>query len=951
MPQTSQNGKPKLEFTIFKGSTLVKTITVENGKLVKKPASLGVSSAHRHTADSLQEVMDKLDTLDKSQAAGWGIHKADKSMVFVVTVEKMEGGFAPANAITRTKEHFVWPHGAGGLMLDIDEKHAPEQAYKDIRAAAQTMFGEDVLRDVEMFYRPSTSAGCYVKSAGRTEQSHGARIYLAVSRAKDIITLGKLIYDGLWINGKGRVVPSKAGTPLYRTLIDDTVWSPERIDYVGPAIKGDGVGYEPPDRHRWGIAGRMADLSEEQLDEASTRESAAANARESALVAAKPILEKARKKWMDERLSAERELLRKQGISDNDIDTHLENSKITLQSASAGATLTPRFVLYLNKDHTEEVTIADIMKEPTRFHGKRCCDPLEPDGTFGKAKIYTNGRIVVSSFLHGGATYRAASVHRYGVPPLEKTDRAGAVATLSKAIDIAFPSQVFIRDGVPVRVSSDGRLVKLTVLNLPLFLDKGLQFQKQGKKQLTPHFLDNDHASDYIQACSDPLAYEVTQPEVLRVVNRPMWFPETEAVVSEPGYDPKTKLYFSFDDEFPPLPVINSAEDAKAIAKVLIAPYQDFPIHNPDSKPNYPQAIALTLCLQAAIRPTVVTPAPMIDANGAGVGKTKLTQCYIAGTGKRITPVRWSHNEEEAGKVLVAWSLTGSDHLVIENHDGIFKNEALESIIDKRTDEKTELRILGVSANVSIRNDFLLIANGINIRAGGSAIARRTLRILLESGADAAWATKQFSFKGDPTEYILANWRARHMMCLALVKWGAGLGWATPSRFNAMPDFDKHIRQLVHRIYKVDVLETIVEDVSDVIEANSADSPKGRVLYHASKMLKVRELDPLKKGWFVVGDLRDYLNANRLDPNGVLSEVLKGTKALSAAGEINGMKWVKVPGKVDNSQKWTIGGNPITEPDATRNDKFTARAATGETGGVVGAGATGETGGAGREGG
>lgn len=952
MPEVSKESKQGgggISFSIFNSAHhLVKTITVEDGKLVKAAPSSNINSSKRCTAPDLKTVMDNLDKLDPYKAVGWGVHTGDKDLVFVVTADKKAKGFAPADAVTRTKDNFAWPNGAGVLCFDIDEPHTPEQAYADIRAAATTMFGSDILRDVEMFYRPSTSAGCYVKKDGRVEQAHGARIYMAVSKAKNIVTLGKAIYDGLWINGKGRVVPSKAGTPLYRTLVDPAVWSAERIDYVGAALRGDGVGYEPPDRKHWGIPGTMADLSDEQIAATSLRTSTASNARDSALKAAKDKLKRVRDSWVAGRLKETERDLVSQGLPPADITAHLESLKSTLENASASYVLGPKFVLYLNADHTQEVSIGMIMKEPDKYNGMRCCDPLEPEGTYGKARIYTKGRVQVRSFLHGGAVYHCASAARYPVEPFEEGDKIAVVEAISYAIDKGLPSQVFINLGEPVRISSDGRLAPLCKKSLPLFLDKGVQFHKWKSAgadangntiwEQVPTSLNVVPAEDYIMACSDPVTFGIVQQEIRQVINRPMWMPETESVLYELGYDPTSKLFLSTDEEFPEIPVINSVEDAFKLVQALIAPYQDFPIHNPDNAPNFKEAMILTMCLSAAIRPTVVTPAIMVDANSAGVGKTELCKSIIAGIGERMSSVRWGHDETEAAKTFVAWARTHKSYLVIENHDKMFKSECIESVIDKRPDEVVGIRILGFSENFPVCNNFLMLLNGINIRPGGAAMARRTLKIILESSGDAAWGDKKFQFKGNPVEYILANWRARHMMCLALVKWGASQGLSTSSRFNALPDFDKHIRQLVHRIFAVDVLSTITEEVTDAVAANGPGSPKGLAMYHAYKMLQGRNLDPMKAGWFTVADLKKYLTVGGYDQKGVLATVLQGTKALAAAGEINGMRWLPVPDKtVNGSKAWVISGSPSEEPTVPTSESMERRlqGQTGQKGGAA----------------
>ena len=85
-----------------------------------------------------------------------------------------------------------------------------------------------------MLWRPSSSSYLY---RGRTELHglRGQRIYIAVARASDIPLLGQLLYERLWALGYGYVVVSASGQLLDRTLLDASVWQPERLDFAaGP---------------------------------------------------------------------------------------------------------------------------------------------------------------------------------------------------------------------------------------------------------------------------------------------------------------------------------------------------------------------------------------------------------------------------------------------------------------------------------------------------------------------------------------------------------------------------------------------------------------------------------------------------------------------------------------------------------------------------------------------
>ena len=107
------------------------------------------------------------------------------------------------------------------------------------------------LSNVDMFYRPSSTSGVY---SATEELRSGGRIYFGVTRAAEIPQIGRALFNGLWLMKEGRIDASKAGTPLVRSLLDAAVWSPERVDYVAPAVLGEGVSRRPVEGKRWGSA-------------------------------------------------------------------------------------------------------------------------------------------------------------------------------------------------------------------------------------------------------------------------------------------------------------------------------------------------------------------------------------------------------------------------------------------------------------------------------------------------------------------------------------------------------------------------------------------------------------------------------------------------------------------------------------------------------------------------
>lgn len=944
-----------IQFTIYGSShRLVKTILLDDatGKLKKQPPSHHITVAEKETAPTLRGVMDILDKLSDRQAVGWGIYTSNEKVVPVVLADTYAQGMAAENAIARTKECLLWSNGPGIFMTDIDEDHDPDQARQDLIQAAFTIYGKDVLRDVEMYYRPSTSAGVY---SANDELRSGGRIYFAVNKAGDIPTLGRDIADGLWINGKGKVVPSAAGTPLYRTLIDTTVWSPERIDYTGKAHLGEGVSRRHIEPKHWGVPGKRACIP----SDAAPKSQLADDARNTALEQARPALAAARNLWVNEQVAKRVTELISEGMSAKDANDAANSLKQTYKAATEAQTLTPKIVLYLNKEMTEQVTVSAVIANPSAYHGKTCCDPLEPEGTFGKARIYTNGRPIVKSFLHGGTTYRIADKERVHVPPFDVGNKTLTIKSISRAIAAAFPNQLFIRAKMPTYVSGDNRLPPLDPRTLSLHLDKGIQFTKwstatraKPTQEMVPRSLGLEEAADYIAACKDPAMYDIIQPEIVQVVNRPMLIPATNRVISDPGYDANSKIYISTDGEFPAMPVVANLKHARELADGLLKAFSGFTIYNPDKVPNLEKALALTMILSASNRPMMVSPAFLIPAAKPGTGKTEMTKCIIHGTGVRMRSTQYSTNDAEATKIIATWAREQPDHLVIENHDHVLTGTTLEMLLDKRLDEPVDIRQLGENSRIIAYNTSLVIANGNNLRAGDGALGRRCLEVALEVTDPPPWAGREFQF-GNPSEYILANWRMRHMTCLGLMHWfKSKYVWdAPPTRYNALPEWDMYVRQLVMALYGVDVAKLIVDKVVEINTVEEGGSPKGRVFEAAwemcqtwwySKLLTCGKLSEgnleaegryvgkmdgtgfIKRNlpavprdvsqiMFTISQLKSFIAINNLDPMDSLGPVLKGAKGLYAAGLVHGMRWVDTGemDKASNTRMWRIEGRPV----------------------------------------
>lgn len=973
----------QISFTVFTSpNTLTKHITLLNGEVQKTLASSYVNRAERVTRLTLGEVMEILNLCTQHQAVGWGVHAETDSVVAVQTTKEIEAEKAVDGAIARSKKYLSWPNSAGVMMFDIDTDHTPDSARTAIIAAYFSAFGKDHLTDVEMYYRPSSSSGVYVNDE---LPKMGGRIYIAVEKAEDIPRIGDGIEAGLWVNGYGRIESSKSGSSLVRCLVDTSVWSPERLDFVFPAILGEGVARIDQGMKVWGTAGTM--VPELESDVHPTVTVGFNEEKTKALEAEKPMLDAVREQFIVSDVEKKKEDLAAEGVTEGDaFEKMMVTYEKTLRDSLYMHILGPHFIIYLNSDMTERVSVADILKEPNKYNNRPCCDPNEPEGTFNKAKIFTNSYPIIHSFMHGGQRYKLRNTSRIIVKHFPENLRADHVRETVKKIKQAFPGQVYRYGERLVYVTQSGALLHLDADMLRLYTSDALDFIHV--KYVKGEFIESERSmpldiADSIMSSKMDDTF-VSFPNITQTVKAPFIFPDTGEIISDFGYHSGSKTFLFTDQNFPDITPINSKANALGIAQRLVEPYTDFNLYNYNNLPNYHKAVVLTMILSAQVRSFMNCPNYLINASHAGVGKSYFMRCIIAEKGERLYSISWSYNNVEQEKRLATEALKNPSYLAIDNYDGIIGG-CLENFTDKEVTELTSIRTLGTNTSVSIANNMLIIANGINIRPAGGAMARRSMLIPIAPPDDGPemWQGRKMKLPYAPSAHILSNWRERHMLGLSLITWGHKQRLSNGDSFtgssngssdvvdsgamNSLKNFDHYIKKLVMAIYGVNVVDIIVEDTEEVNSGNDVNSPKGLLYYYAWEMVRlysgtqmaVKKPDVVKNGkftlipatednleaaktaqlnqnlpsflqpenmppidqnagkaMFTIKTFKDFVAFNNLDPNGQIAEITKTMKLLGAAGQFNGMKFVRMKDKDPTTKNyyWRVDGMPNEIP-------------------------------------
>lgn len=91
-------------------------------------------------------------------------------------------------------------------------------------------------RHLPKWWTPSTSACIYDLQGGQlTGEGSGFHLYFPFRPASRLPELADLLFKRLWLAGHGNIFITRAGSMLPRTIFDASVFSPERLDFVGGA--------------------------------------------------------------------------------------------------------------------------------------------------------------------------------------------------------------------------------------------------------------------------------------------------------------------------------------------------------------------------------------------------------------------------------------------------------------------------------------------------------------------------------------------------------------------------------------------------------------------------------------------------------------------------------------------------------------------------------------------
>ena len=238
------------------------------------------------------------------------------------------------------------------------------------------------------------------------------------------------------------------------------------------------------------------------------------------------------------------------------------------------------------------------------------------------------------------------------------------------------------------------------------------------------------------------------------------WFPpllgiiESPAIcldgrlVTEPGYDPQTGLYYSPADGLvlPPIPDRPTPDQVAEATDRVIDTVADFPFVVENDGSEASRANAIAALMTPIVRPMIAGRVPLMlfDKPQMGTGASLLAEVIVTiATGSSAAMTQAPTIREEWGKLLLSELSAGRAVIVFDNVTGILAAPELSTAITQRVYNG---RVLGRTQTLKVENQPCWIATGINIALGGD-LPRRCVLIRMDPKDPRPWLRNRSTFR------------------------------------------------------------------------------------------------------------------------------------------------------------------------------------------------------------
>ena len=765
-----------------------------DGTLIRSTAAfLERGRAETLHIDGLTAFAQVLATLEHNQALAYGVTGRES----VELVKKAEVHEHP-RAIARSREFFAYHSDPAILMLDYDADHVAETYDAEALRGAMVRAVPELDQAAMLWTASSSSSIVHSDTGAELIPLRGQRLYISVADGTDIPRALAALYERLWLAGFGRYIVSKSGRLLDRNIIDASVGQPERIDFAAGAKCEPPLEQCRPTSRLWGNpqtpfdSKLIKDLTAEEREQLAQMRACA-----KALLAEE--VQRVRARYVEARAN---ELIESRGLT-------LERAQLVVREAVERRLLFADFVL--NPSEGEPVTIAEILDDPARWHGKRFADPVEPDYRGDRRIAYANlrsgGRPYLFSHAHGGQRYELCR------QPTHIKLQLGEEARIADDVlqVIRERGDLFDFGASMARVTEGGLIVAINRDWLKDYISRHIRFERFDRRAkgwlptATPDVVVNA-----ILARS----YERELPPLTAVVTAPTMRSDS-SVLDMPGLDKKTGLLFISEDPRPVrVPADPTMDQVLAARDELWQPFSGFPFVD-DTARGVMLAALLTIIIRRGL-PTA--PGIAFDAPSAGTGKTLLAKAVAALGGHEPRLMTPPTDDDEARKVLFAAVREGAGVVIWDNLIRALQGAPLNMFL---TTEVFADRILGVSETAAPPNRALFIATGNNVRLVGDT-CRRVLVCRIDSRVEVPYLRR---FEFDPLAWVRDRRQPLVRAGLTILRGYQARGMAVATgRMASFEVWDDLVRQCVAWLGEVDSGIGFADPAASALH-NTAEDP------------------------------------------------------------------------------------------------------------------------------
>lgn len=334
------------------------------------------------------------------------------------------------------------------------------------------------------------------------------------------------------------------------------------------------------------------------------------------------------------------------------------------------------------------------------------------------------------------------------------------------------------------------------------------------------------------------------------VIRCPTFRPD-KTLLSEPGYDSSTRLYY-LPDGLQHEPLLERPEERhmKAALATLYELIGDFPFRS-----DLDRAAWLSYVLTCVARPAVAGPCPFFVADAAakrsGKGKTINLGGLIA-LGSDVASNGYSEDEDEVQKVIGSKLIGAAPVFHFDNVDIPFGNQHLERLA---TSYVFETRKLGASEMLMARNVTVWTASGNNLRVRGD-MGPRCIQWRLVSPMVDPQARNDFRIADIEAYTRMPENRVRFIRAaLTILRYG----YQNPPTANlpGMGSYEAWSEMIRLPVYVATGQDVIWSQPKDTDESNTELTVMG-LLYGAV--------------WSVRGDRPWYVSKKTMDEPGILDD-------------------------------------------------------------------------------